>query len=138
VPWTIAADPPVARLGLTETQARKRFGDKIRIVDMTFQNLTQVQLEGYTAELCKVILHANGQILGAHLMGAGAPELITTLALACQKRLSFDAIAHLFPLSGTQSETLVQAAAWNNQQMVNSRLQDWLEGFFYWRRSRHG
>jgi pyruvate/2-oxoglutarate dehydrogenase complex dihydrolipoamide dehydrogenase (E3) component len=139
VPWTIATDPPVARLGLTETQARKRFGDQIQIVDRTFQSLTQVRLAGYTAECCKVILHANGQILGAHLMGTGAPELMTTLALACQKRLAFDAIAHVLPIPGTRSEAFVQAAVtWKNQQIANSRLRDWLEGFFFWQRSKHG
>jgi pyruvate/2-oxoglutarate dehydrogenase complex dihydrolipoamide dehydrogenase (E3) component len=138
VPWTIATDPPVARLGFTETQARKRFGNRIRIVHGTkFQNLTSILPGGQALELCKIILHSNGQILGAHLIGTDAPELMTTLALACQKRLAFGAIAHLFPISGTQSENLVDAAvAWKNQQIANSRLQDWLEGFFYWQRSK--
>lgn len=136
IPWAVFTDPELARVGLTEIQARQVYG-KIQILKQFYKTLPRAQLQGETTGWCKVILQDNGRILGAHLLGPGASEVIHLFALAMKQHLKIQALADLVHISPTFSEISFQTATAANQEQLyrNPTLQNFLEGFFNLRRS---
>lgn len=137
LPWVIGSDPPLARVGLTEAQARKRFGSEVKVLRQSFKQLASARLAGEMTGLCKLIVRRNGILLGAHIVGPNAPELILPLALAIRQHISIGAIARLVPAALTYSEVITQTAAqWQQRHLQQQTwLQESLESFFHWRRS---
>jgi len=146
IPWVIFSDPQLARVGLTEVQARRRYGNDVLVLRQYFKNVAAAQLSGETTGICKLILLGNGKLLGAALVGSQAGELINVIALAIAQKLKINALAlggglspmaQLAPVYPTMSEILDQiAVAWTKASLTsNTRLQNFLEGFFNLRRS---
>jgi pyruvate/2-oxoglutarate dehydrogenase complex dihydrolipoamide dehydrogenase (E3) component len=137
LPHTYLTKPELASVGLTEPEARAKFGKEVWVVRQPLCTLSQAQIQAETTGFCKLIIRDNGQILGAHLLGAQTSELIGTIALAMRHRLKIQTLAELpFP-SPTYSEILNQVAiSWQQQRLVkNERFKDFLEGWFQLRRS---
>jgi pyruvate/2-oxoglutarate dehydrogenase complex dihydrolipoamide dehydrogenase (E3) component len=136
-PNIVATHPPLARVGQTETAALQRYGNDVIILRQSFKTLTKAQLQDETTGFCKLLVHRNGELLGAHIVGLQAEELISTIALAMQQKLKIQAIASLVLPSSSLAAILQQTAAeWQRLRLQkNTRLQDFLEGFFNWRRS---
>ena len=111
LPWVTFTDPEAARLGLTEEQAR-RVGQAIRVIRLPWHALDRAQTVGALEGFIKLIVPENGdQLLGAHIVGARAGELLGELALAMQHRLGLSkvlATIHAYPTLSTG----LQQAAW--------------------------
>jgi pyruvate/2-oxoglutarate dehydrogenase complex dihydrolipoamide dehydrogenase (E3) component len=122
----------MARVGLTEVQARYQYADDVLVLQQYFKAVAAAQMSGETTGVCKLIVLRNGEILGATLVGSQAGELINVIALAINQRLKIDAIATLAPVYPSLTEILDQiAAAWSQQRLTsNTALQSFLEGFF--------
>jgi len=137
IPWGIFSDPQLARVGLTEAQARRRYGKEVLVLQQYFKTVSKALLLGETTGFCKIIVRPNGEILGASIVGAEAGELIHLIALAIRQKLKVEAIADFPHISPTLSEiTSLTAAEWHRQRLRrNPWLQDVLEGFFNFRRS---
>ncbi|HEY9833301.1 MAG TPA: NAD(P)/FAD-dependent oxidoreductase [Stenomitos sp.] len=144
IPWAILCDPQLARVGLTEAQARRRYGKDVFVVRQYFKTLEKAQILGQTTGFCKIIGRQNGEILGASIVGSEASELIGAIALAIRQKIKIKAspfgLASLhtdFPhISPTLSEIFYKTALeWQQQRLrQNSTLQNILEGFFNLRR----
>ena len=144
IPWAILCDPQLARVGLTEAQARRRYGKDVFVVRQYFKTLDKAQLLGETTGFCKIIGRQNGEILGASIVGSEASELIGAIALAIRHKIRVKAspfgLASLhadFPhVSPTLSEIFHKTALeWQQQRLSrNTSLQNFLEGFFSLRR----
>lgn len=93
VPWVTYTDPELAQAGLTEAQARKEFGDGVKVLKATFAENDRARAEAATDGLIKVITTAKGKILGVGLVGAHAGELIQTWVLALEQGLKIGALA---------------------------------------------
>lgn len=135
IPWAFNTYPQLARVGLTEMQAKRRYDDAI-VLRQYFKTIAGARLRGESTGFCKLLVRRNGEILGAHLVGPGAAELIHAFALAIQQGLKVDAIArlpHIWPsLSEINCET---AELWKRSRFEgNSFLQRLLEIWFNWRR----
>ncbi|MGH2413598.1 MAG: dihydrolipoyl dehydrogenase family protein, partial [Microcystaceae cyanobacterium] len=87
IPWATFTDPELARVGLTEKQARDRYGDDIYILKQDFAGVDRAQAEAATHGFAKIITRSNGEILGAHLVGPTAGELIHEIVLAMSNKL---------------------------------------------------
>ncbi|MEB3281721.1 MAG: NAD(P)/FAD-dependent oxidoreductase [Lyngbya sp.] len=137
VPWAIFSEPQLARVGLTETQAQRRYGDKILVYREYFKQLPKAIVEDETVGFCKLIGLENGQILGASIVGSQASEMIGIIALAIRQGLKINAIAELPQVWPTFSQMSQQTAiAWLQQRRrCNTLLTDWIENLFHWRRS---
>ncbi|WP_413162081.1 dihydrolipoyl dehydrogenase family protein [Capilliphycus salinus ALCB114379] len=137
VPWAIFSEPQLARVGLTETQAQRRYGDKILVYREYFKDLPKAIVEDEKVGFCKLIGHQNGQILGASIVGSQAGEMINIIALAIRQGLKVNAIAQLPQVWPTFSQMSQQTAiAWLQQRRrCNTLLTDWIENLFHWRRS---
>ena len=90
LPWAMFTQPNLARVGLTEHQARQQYGDDIYIIKEYFRDLTQAQILDRTSGVCKLIVRENGEILGCGIVGDRAAELIATVALMIQHKIKLD------------------------------------------------
>ncbi len=75
VPWTTFTDPEIAHLGLTEDEARLAHGE-IKTYRVPFDHLDRAIIEGETFGFLKVVTTGSGRIVGAHIIGPQAGELI--------------------------------------------------------------
>lgn len=137
IPWAIFCEPQVARVGLTEAQARQRYGKDVFVVRQSFKTLDKAQLLGETTGFCKMIGRQNGEILGALIVGSEATELIAAIALAIRQKMKMKALAELPLVSPTLSEIIHKTALeWQQQRHGrNKMLQNFWEGFFNLRRN---
>ncbi|MFP5273731.1 dihydrolipoyl dehydrogenase family protein [Coleofasciculus sp.] len=136
IPWAIFTDPTLARVGLTEAQARERYGKEVWVVRHYFKTLDKAQIIGETTGFCKLVVRRNGTILGGLIVGAGADELIGAIALLIRHKIKVGSLAKMPQASPTMSEILSKTAQeWQRQRLErNQMLQNLLEGFFNWRR----
>ena len=132
IPWAIFCEPQVARVGLTEAQARRRYGKDVLVVRQSFKTLDKAQLLGETTGFCKLIGRQNGEILGALIVGLEATELMGVIALAIRHKMRMKALADLPLVSPTLSEIIHKTALeWQQQRHSrNKTLQNFWEGFF--------
>ncbi|EAZ91196.1 dihydrolipoyl dehydrogenase family protein [Crocosphaera chwakensis] len=136
IPWTTFTDPELARVGLTETQAKEKYGDNIYVLKQQFSEVDRAQAEGAIEGFSKIIVKENGEILGAHLVGKSAGELIHEIVLAMSNNLKVSALSgiHVYP---TLSEVNSKAALLLRKRKFsqNKGLQSILSKFFAIRRS---
>ena len=132
IPWATFTDPELARVGLTEQQAREIHGNDVYVVKQDFAEVDRAQAEGATSGFAKIITRRNGQILGAHLVGPSAGELIHEIVLAMSHKLKISALSgiHIYP---TLAEVNSKAAFELTKQKYekNQRLQSLLKNFFH-------
>ncbi len=81
LPWTTFLDPEIARVGLTEAQARQKWRN-IRVFRQDFKTLDRAIIEGETLGFCKIVTTDSGRIVGAHIVGPNAGELIAPWTFA--------------------------------------------------------
>jgi pyruvate/2-oxoglutarate dehydrogenase complex dihydrolipoamide dehydrogenase (E3) component len=136
VPWAIFTDPTLARVGLTEVQARRRYGSDVLVLRQYFKTVLKAHIRGETTGFCKLIVRRNGKIVGAHMVGAEAEELIGAIALTMQNRLSVQDLANLPAIAPSLSAiTQYTAAEWQYQKLkANPLLQNLLKRWFNSRR----
>ncbi len=100
VPWTTFSDPEVARCGLTEAEAREKYGD-VDVFTLDQSDVDRAVAEGETHGFSKVIATRwTGKILGVHLVGANAGEVVHEYVLAMQQRIplrKLSAMIHVYP-----------------------------------------
>ena len=86
VPWATFTDPEVARVGMIETDARRKFGDSVKIYKVSFTENDRAQAENATEGFAKIVTNKN-RIIGATLVGEHAGELIHEFVWAVKTRL---------------------------------------------------
>jgi dihydrolipoamide dehydrogenase len=111
IPACIYAQPQVAWIGRTEAQARAEFGDGIHVGSFPFTASGKAVAAAHTAGFAKLIAEPKyGEIVGAHLVGAGATELIAEIGLAMTLESTTAEIAETTHAHPTLSEALHEAA----------------------------
>jgi pyruvate/2-oxoglutarate dehydrogenase complex dihydrolipoamide dehydrogenase (E3) component len=92
IPWVIFTDPEIAHVGMTEPEARQAHGDSVRVATLPFTAVDRAVITRRARGLIKVVTggkpvigHAGGgEILGAHIAGPGAGELIHEFVVGMQ------------------------------------------------------
>jgi glutathione reductase (NADPH) len=109
VPHAVFSLPPVGIVGLSEAQARER-GAAVRIHKTTFRPLKYTLSGRNERTLMKLVVDADSdRVLGAHMVGPDAPEIIQGIAIAVKARLTkrdFDATVALHPTAAEEFVTL--------------------------------
>jgi len=109
VPWVVYSHPEVAWCGLTEEEARER-GDDVQVVTHRFGGDARAMIIGETDGLVKLVTDADGQVLGVHVVGAWATELLGEGYLAVNWEANAADLAALVHPHPTLSEVLGEAA----------------------------
>ena len=107
VPWTIFTDPEVARVGLTEREARERYGDEVRVALLSMDRVDRAQTEHDALGTIKIVVRGKGDILGAHIVAARAGEMIHEYVLALDHGLRMSDLArpiHVYPTFSTGNQ----------------------------------
>ena len=107
IPSAVFSHPPLAGVGLTEGQARNRLGS-VKTFTSDFRPMKNVLAGRDERSLYKLVLDGNtDRIVGIHMIGPDAPELLQVAAIAVKaklKKADFDATVALHP---TMAEELV-------------------------------
>ena len=107
IPSAVFSHPPLAGVGMTEGQARNRLG-QVKIFTSDFRPMKNVLAGRNERSLYKLVVDGTSdQIVGMHLIGPDAPELLQVAAIAVKaklKKADFDATVALHP---TMAEELV-------------------------------
>jgi glutathione reductase (NADPH) len=83
VPSTVSAHPEAATVGLSEAAARDKLGDAVRCYCSKFRPLLHSLTNRDEKTLIKLVVDSRSdRVLGAHMVGEGAVEIIQCLALA--------------------------------------------------------
>lgn len=120
IPWVTFTDPELGRIGLTEAEARRKHGQKIKVFRYPFSKLDRAIIDGEGEGLIKVVTDASGRILGAHLVGPGAGELLHEFVTARSNGLKLQKLSetvHVYP-------TLAQAVKRTADEWFLSSLGD--------------
>jgi dihydrolipoamide dehydrogenase len=118
VPAGIFTLPEIGRVGLTERQAREEAqarGDNpetaIKVGRFRYAGLGKAQGTGDTTGLFKIVSDTKtDEILGAHIMGAHATDVVHEVALAMQLRAKVSDVADMIHAHPTFSEGIMEAA----------------------------
>jgi pyruvate/2-oxoglutarate dehydrogenase complex dihydrolipoamide dehydrogenase (E3) component len=137
LPWAIATQPEFATVGLTTEQAQARYGEAAWTLRTPFKTLPKAHSTGHLTGLCKLMVHSDGLILGAHIIGPAASEMVSAIALAMRQKLSIGAIAQLPQTDNAWSTILAETAQqWQHRKQQNSLSRELRESWFSFRRSR--
>ena len=110
VPWAVYTDPEVGHIGLTEKEARERFGD-VRIYRAEMEDVDRAIVDRTTRGFIKFICDAKGRVLGAHALCANASTLIEEVVLARQKGVKIGELAQLVSPYPSLADGVQKAAA---------------------------
>lgn len=134
VPWVTYTDPELARVGLTEQQARDQ-GIEPTVLRFEFKAIDRALTEVETGGLTKLVTH-KGKILGATILGPHAGELIHEIVLAMQTRAKIGDISaaiHAYPtLAQIHRRTVNTAYAPKLFSRGTRRLVKWLQRLSPW------
>ncbi|SFG04445.1 NADPH-glutathione reductase [Novosphingobium sp. CF614] len=107
IPSAVFSHPPIAGVGLTEAQARNQLG-AIEVYTSDFRPMKNVVAHRNERALYKMVCDAaTGRVVGIHMIGPDAPEIMQVAAVAVKAGLTkadFDATVAIHP---TMSEELV-------------------------------
>jgi dihydrolipoamide dehydrogenase len=109
IPFGIYTSPEIAAAGMTEKEAREKFGE-IKIGKFPFGALGIAQAMGEIEGFIKIISDPSGKILGVHILGPEATTLIGAATLALKNNLSAEKIAESFQAHPTYAEGFQEAA----------------------------
>jgi dihydrolipoamide dehydrogenase len=110
IPGCTYTDPGVASVGLTEKAARAA-GHEVRIGKFPFLASGRALASDETEGFVKLVFDAKyGELLGAHLLGSQATELIAELVMAKKLEATEEEIVHAMHPHPTYSEAVMEAA----------------------------
>jgi pyruvate/2-oxoglutarate dehydrogenase complex dihydrolipoamide dehydrogenase (E3) component len=108
--WTTYTDPELAHAGLTEEQARERYGDAAKIYRWEHKDVDRAKTDLSQNGLSKFICDRKGKLLGVHILGHGAGELMHEAQLAKSLGLPFSKIASVIHAYPSYSDAVRQPA----------------------------
>ena len=109
VPSAVFSTPPIATVGLTEEEAIEKYG-KVDIYDSNFKPLIHTISGRNERSVMKLIVDPGSDIIvGCHMMGADAPEIIQGIAIAMKcgaTKSQFDSTTGIHPSSAEEFVTM--------------------------------
>ncbi len=110
IPSVIYTDPEIAWVGQTE-QALRTIGENIKVGTFPIGSTGRAQAIGKTDGFLKIITHADTDlILGVHIIGHNASELIAEAVIAMEFSASAEDLARTIHAHPTISEAMHEAA----------------------------
>ncbi len=107
VPSAVFSHPPIGAVGLTESEARNTLGG-VDIYTSDFRAMKNVLANRNERSLYKLIVDsATGKLVGAHMIGPDAPEIMQGLAIAVKAGLTKEQVDQTVAIHPTMAEELV-------------------------------
>lgn len=109
VPSCVFTLPEVASVGLAEQEAKEQ-GLDYQVAKFPFVANGKALAQGDTDGLVKIVAAADGEILGVHIMGPHASDLIAEAAVAVHQRLTAEELVNIIHAHPTLAEAVAEAA----------------------------
>ncbi|MCH1907931.1 glutathione-disulfide reductase [Stenotrophomonas sp. Y6] len=107
IPSVVFSHPPLGSVGLSEAQARGRF-DTVTTYHSRFRPMLQALGEGQTRSLFKMVcVGADEKVVGIHLLGEGADEILQGFAVALKAGVTRRQMADTVAIHPTSAEEVV-------------------------------
>jgi len=107
IPSAVFSHPPIASVGLTETQAKERYGT-VKVYTSDFKPMKNVLANRDERALYKMVCDdTTGKVIGLHMIGPDAPEIIQAAAVAVKAGLTKQQFDDTMALHPTMAEELV-------------------------------
>jgi glutathione reductase (NADPH) len=107
IPSAVFSHPPLAGVGMTEGEARNRLGS-VKIYTSDFRPMKNVLAGRNERSLYKLVVDGmTDQIVGVHMIGPDAPEILQVAAIAVKAGLKKAQLDEVVALHPTMAEELV-------------------------------
>jgi pyruvate/2-oxoglutarate dehydrogenase complex dihydrolipoamide dehydrogenase (E3) component len=117
-------DPEYAQVGLTEVKARETYD--VVVVVVRFDETPRTIIDGRTTGFCKLITNrATAKILGCHVVGERAVEIVQVVAIAIAAGLGVDNLVKV-PLSLPTYAGILGRAAYRAAQQIDPEFSKWM------------
>lgn len=129
IPWATFSDPELARVGLSETEARQQ-GIAHQVYTFPFAELDRARTDGTTRGCAKIITSPRGKLLGAAIVGPHAGELIHEYVLALSrgmKAADLSKVIHIYPTLAQINRRVADARM---KQGLTPTARKWIQRIF--------
>ncbi|WP_332893192.1 dihydrolipoyl dehydrogenase family protein [Lottiidibacillus patelloidae] len=109
-PWVTYTDPEVYHLGLTEQDAKDKYGEEFRTYKVAMNDVDRFIADRNNVGLLKVITKKNGHILGAHAVGKNASDWMQEIVMAKTNGLKIGSISNVIHPYPTHAAIVQQTA----------------------------
>ncbi len=110
IPTVVFSHPPIGTVGLTEEEARQRYGDAVRIYQTRFRPMYHAFTARQPQTVMKLVcVGPEEKIIGCHLIGEGADEILQGFAVAIRMgatKHDFDDTVAIHPTSAEELVTM--------------------------------
>jgi glutathione reductase (NADPH) len=112
IPTAVFCQPNIGTVGLTETEARREFGD-VRVYETTFKPMKHTMTGRDERTMMKLIVRAaDDRVVGAHMVGPDSGEIIQGFAVAIKAgatKADFDSTIGIHPTAAEEFVTMREA-----------------------------
>jgi pyruvate/2-oxoglutarate dehydrogenase complex dihydrolipoamide dehydrogenase (E3) component len=129
IPWAIFTEPTLAHAGLTAAEARDRFGTRrVRVHEWSLDHNDRAHTDRTSGRILLVehVGRLRTRLVGAHVLAAGAGEVINELVVAIERKMcvaDLGGVVHVYPTIATSLQQLGGRAA-----VDRARRYRWLLG----------
>ena len=110
IPSCVYCRPEAASIGVTEEEAKRR-GMEVKVSRFPLTALGKAAATGHTDGFVKMIAEAeSGEVVGCHILGCGAPEIIGELSLGRALKATWMDVGRAVHAHPTLSEAIREAA----------------------------
>ena len=110
IPTAVFSTPEAATVGLTEAEAKEKYGDAMKVYRSKFRPMYYTLPDKQEKTLMKLIVDTNtDKVVGAHMVGDSAAEIIQGVAIALKMgatKADFDATVGIHPSSAEEFVTM--------------------------------
>ncbi|HZX79363.1 MAG TPA: glutathione-disulfide reductase [Lysobacter sp.] len=108
VPTAVFSHPPMGKVGLTEAQARQRHGDAVQVMRASFRPMLHALADTPQRSLFKLVcVGPERRVVGLHLLGEGADEILQGFAVAIRRGITADDLRDTVAIHPTSAEEIV-------------------------------
>lgn len=110
IPTAVFTTPEAATVGLTEAEAKTKFGDDLKVFYTRFRPMYYTLAGADEKTMMKVLVQSStDQVIGVHMVGPNAAEIIQGIAIAVKTgatKANFDATVGIHPSAAEEFVTL--------------------------------
>jgi len=121
VPWAVYTDPEVGHIGMTEAEAREKFGG-VRVYRVDLDDVDRAVVDRAARGFVKFVCDKRGRILGAHALATHASTLIEEIVVARRKGMKIGQLASLVSSYPSLADAVQKSAALYYQGLAGGWL----------------
>lgn len=110
LPMAVFTDPEYASVGVSQEEAEKEHGSKVKIGIFPLQASGRALTIDATEGMAKLIADESERVIGAHVISPAASELIPVLTMAVARKMTLNDVASIIYVHPSLSESIGEAA----------------------------